>query len=195
MITCTHELHIVEDISDRCIVLKDGRIAGPGSVQYLKKSNRPYRKRQLTADRAAAGTLDRTRIRKVVLETVERVTGKRIDSPTVAEWLERWIRIEKDAVALGTLIRYEQIVRDFLSNIGALAQAPLEALSTDAILEFKARRSISRWPTECASGFSRSEPGLSTKQIETDAVNVAEEMRIPWHAFDCVAEVAIPDAK
>jgi len=31
---------------------------------------------QKTADRAAAGTLDQARIRKIVLETVERVTGK-----------------------------------------------------------------------------------------------------------------------
>ena len=94
---------------------------------------------QKTADRAAAGSLDQARIREIVLETVERVTGKRTDSPTVAEWLERWIRTEKGAVAPRTMMRYEQIVRDFLSSIGARAQAPLEALSTDAILEFKER--------------------------------------------------------
>jgi len=35
VITCTHELHIVEDISDRCIVLKDGRIAGDGSSAHI----------------------------------------------------------------------------------------------------------------------------------------------------------------
>ena len=29
--------------------------------------------------------LDRARIREIVLETVERVTGKRTDSPTVSE--------------------------------------------------------------------------------------------------------------
>ena len=37
------------------------------------------------------------------------------------------------------MIRYEQIVRGFLSSIGAHAQVPLEALSTDTILEFKER--------------------------------------------------------
>jgi hypothetical protein len=60
-------------------------------------------------DRAAAGNLDQARIREIVLETVERVTGKRTDSPTVSEWLERWIRTEKGAVTAGTMIRYEQI--------------------------------------------------------------------------------------
>jgi site-specific recombinase XerD len=37
------------------------------------------------------------------------------------------------------MTRYEQIVRDFLSSIGAQAQAPLETLSTETILEFKER--------------------------------------------------------
>jgi integrase len=123
-------------------------VTAGGQRRWIRKSTKKRKRSeakeildawQLTADRAAAGNLDQARIRKIVLETVERVTGKRIDSPTVAEWLERWIRTEKDAVAPGTLIRYEQIVRDFLSNIGALAQAPLEALSADAILEFKER--------------------------------------------------------
>jgi integrase len=92
---------------------------------------------QQTADRAAAGSLDQARIRKIVLETVERVTGKRTGCPTVSEWLERWIRSEKDAVAARTMMRYKQIVRDFLSNIGTQALAPLDTLSTDTILEFK----------------------------------------------------------
>lgn len=39
-ITCTHELHIVEDIADRCVVLKNGRIAGDGTTaQILANEN------------------------------------------------------------------------------------------------------------------------------------------------------------
>ena len=124
-------------------------VVSPGGQRRWVRKSTKKRKRseakeileawQKTADRAAAGSLDQARIREIVLETVERVTGKRTDSPTVAEWLERWIRTEKGAVAPRTMMRYEQIVRDFLSSIGARAKAPLEALSTDAILEFKER--------------------------------------------------------
>jgi integrase len=124
-------------------------VVSPGGQRRWVRKSTKKRKRseakeildawQKTADRAAAGTLDQARIREIVLETVERVTGKRTDSPTVSEWLERWIRTEKGAVAARTMMRYEQIVRDFLSSIGAQAQAPLEALSTDTILEFKER--------------------------------------------------------
>jgi cobalt/nickel transport system ATP-binding protein len=35
VVTCTHELHIVEDIADRCIVLKNGRIAGDGTPAHI----------------------------------------------------------------------------------------------------------------------------------------------------------------
>jgi hypothetical protein len=124
-------------------------VVSPGGQRRWVRKSTKKRKRseakeildawQQTADRAAAGNLDQARIREIVLETVERVTGKRTDSPTVSEWLERWIRTEKGAVAARTMMRYEQIVRDFLSSIGAQAQAPLEALSTNAILEFKER--------------------------------------------------------
>jgi hypothetical protein len=124
-------------------------VVSPGGQRRWVRKSTKKRKRseakeildawQITADRAATGNLDQARIREIVLETVERVTGKRTDSPTVSEWLERWIRAEKDAVAPGTMTRYEQIVRDFLRSIGVRAHAPLEALSTDTILEFKER--------------------------------------------------------
>jgi integrase len=124
-------------------------VVSPGGQRRWVRKSTKKRKRseakeildtwQNTADRAAAGNLDQARIREIVLETVERVTGKRTDAPTVSEWLERWIRTERGAVAQGTIMRYEQIVRDFLSSIGTQAQAPLEALSTDTFLEFKER--------------------------------------------------------
>ena len=35
VITCTHELHVVEDIADRCIVLKNGRVAAEGTPAHI----------------------------------------------------------------------------------------------------------------------------------------------------------------
>jgi integrase len=123
-------------------------ISPDGRRRWVRKSTKKRKRSeakeildawQKAADRAAAGNLDQARIREIVLETVELVTGKRIAPPRVSEWLERWIRTEKGAVAPRTMMRYGQIVRDFLSNIRVRAQASLETLSTDAILEFKER--------------------------------------------------------
>jgi hypothetical protein len=123
-------------------------ISPGGQRRWVRKSTKKQKRSeakeildawQKIADRAAAGNLDQARIREIVLETVERVKGKRTDSPTVSEWLERWIRTERGAVAGRTMMRYEQIVRDFLGSIGTQAQAPLEALTTNTFLQFKER--------------------------------------------------------
>src|SRR4029077_13989624 len=117
-------------------------VSSGGQRRWVRKSTKKRKRTeakeildawQNTADRAAAGNLDQARMLEIGLETVERGAGKRTDSPTGSEWLERWIRTERGAVAGRTMMRYEQIVRDFLSSIGTQAQAPLEALTTDTI--------------------------------------------------------------
>ncbi len=45
------------------------------------------------------------------LSSPEPTFARRIQS--AVKWLERWIRTEKGAVAARTMMRYEQIVRDF----------------------------------------------------------------------------------
>ena len=35
VVTCTHELHIVEDIAERCVVLKNGCVAGDGTPAHI----------------------------------------------------------------------------------------------------------------------------------------------------------------
>ena len=69
-------------------------VSPDGQRRWVRKSTK-MRKRseakeilgawQSTADRAATGNLEQSRIREIVLETVERITGKRPDSPTVSE--------------------------------------------------------------------------------------------------------------
>jgi hypothetical protein len=49
-------------------------------------------------------------MREVVREIIEGVTGKKVNSPSVAEWLYQWIRSEDGAVAPHTLVRYRQVV-------------------------------------------------------------------------------------
>jgi len=60
-------------------------------------------------------------LKKVISETLARVTGKRVYDPTVREWLDKWLANEKSAVSDATLTRYRQVVADFLSGIGPVA--------------------------------------------------------------------------
>ena len=59
-------------------------------------------------------------LKKVISETLARVTGKRVYDPTVREWLDKWLANEKGAVSGATLTRYRQVA-DFLSGIGPVA--------------------------------------------------------------------------
>lgn len=63
------------------------------------------------------------RVRRIALETVERVTGKKVNAPTIQEWLDRWLRLEKDAISDASFKRYEQIARNFVKSLGPKAGA------------------------------------------------------------------------
>jgi integrase len=95
---------------------------------------------QKTAEQAAAGVLTDARVRKIVYEIVERTTGKKVNAPTIRQWLDQWIRLEKDAITPGTLNRYQQVARNLVDDLGPKADAPLEALTTDDFLKFKENR-------------------------------------------------------
>jgi len=60
-----------------------------------------------------------------------RVTGKTSYDPTVRQWFERWLESENGAISEGTLVRYKQVVKDFLACIGPMANLRLENIKTE----------------------------------------------------------------
>jgi hypothetical protein len=60
-------------------------------------------------------------IKKVISETLARVTGKRVYDPTVREWVGKWLVTVSDA----TLTCYRQAVADFLDGIRPVAKSTL----------------------------------------------------------------------
>jgi integrase len=88
-------------------------------------------------DLAKRGNATEEQIRKVISETLARVTGKRVYDPTVREWLDKWLANEKGAVSDATLTRYRQVVADFLSGIGPVANQRLEAVTSEHVLKHR----------------------------------------------------------
>src|SRR6516225_10328390 len=87
-----------------------------------------------------AGTANATeeQIRRVIGETVARVTGRQLHDPTIAEHLSGWLKSERETVSESTIRRYSQVARDFESFLGAtLRHARLDALSKNVFLEFR----------------------------------------------------------
>jgi integrase len=85
-----------------------------------------------------AGRLIESQCRKVVSEIYEQATGKSLHWRTVRSWLNQWIEDKKsEKVSERTLLKYEQIVREFLGHLGNKAD---EMLSQVADADLKAFR-------------------------------------------------------
>jgi integrase len=76
-------------------------------------------------------------LRRILHETLERITGKKIYEPTVREWFERYLKLYQGSLAPDTYKRYAQVLRDFLAHLDTRAEIRLEALSIDDFIGFR----------------------------------------------------------
>jgi len=88
-------------------------------------------------DSAKHGTATEEQVRRIMNDVIARVTGKRVYDPTVRQWFERWLDSEKGAISESTLTRYRQIVKDFLSCIGPVADRRLESVTSEDVLKYR----------------------------------------------------------
>jgi integrase len=88
-------------------------------------------------DLAKHGNATEEQIRRVMNDLLTRVTGKTSYDPTVRQWFERWLETEKGAISGSTLVRYKQIVKDFLACIGPVANLRLANLTTEDVLKYR----------------------------------------------------------
>src|SRR5439155_24046535 len=133
-------------------ILKDSRRRSPfwyasftnSEGRRLKKSTKTTDK-ELAKKMAAewesigkagrAGRLIESQCRKVVSEIYEQATGKPLHYVTARSWLKQWIEDKKsEKVSDRTLLKYEQIVREFLAHLGSKADEMLSQVA-DADLE------------------------------------------------------------
>src|SRR4029077_1757640 len=85
------------------------------------------RRKELTAAQA----------RKVIAEMVAISTGETMSFHSVSSWLNDWLTNKTGAVSEKTLVRYRQVVRDFLAFMGARAETPLASISPGDVTAFR----------------------------------------------------------
>jgi integrase len=121
-----------------CYTSQDGR--------QLKRSTKRTNKREAeiichawaeVEDLARGNDLTERQVRRVIQTTLERVTGKRAYDPTVREWMENWLNLEKGTIEGASLKKYEQVSREFLSSLGPRAGLRLEAITVEDILTLR----------------------------------------------------------
>jgi hypothetical protein len=89
------------------------------------------------ANARQAGSATEEQIRRVMKDAIARVTGKTVYEPTVRQWFERRLESEKGAISDGTLVRYKQIVKDFLVCMGPVANSRLESVTSEDVLKYR----------------------------------------------------------
>jgi integrase len=85
----------------------------------------------------STGNATEDQIRRVMAEIFERTTGRKMVDPTVAEHLAAWLKGEEATIEESSLERYRQIIRDFVTFLGARAHGRLGTISKDVFLEYR----------------------------------------------------------
>jgi integrase len=121
-----------------CYTAADGR--------QLKRSTKQTDKSKawevcLTYERAETMARNRliteAQLRKVLSDTLARVTGEAIHAPSIREWLDEWLAARKGTAAEATIRKYRQVVGDFTGHLGRKADARLEAITPADFISFR----------------------------------------------------------
>jgi integrase len=76
-------------------------------------------------------------LRRILHETLEKITGKKIAEPSVREWFERYLRLYEGSLTPDTFKKYRSILKSFLAHLGTRAEVRLEALSIEDFISFR----------------------------------------------------------
>ncbi len=86
---------------------------------------------------AKGGTLTEQSVKKTLSEILERTTGEPIHSFTVRDWLNQWLAGKTVASTERTLLKYRQIVGEFLEHLEKRADLNLSAISSRDVRSFR----------------------------------------------------------
>ena len=83
------------------------------------------------------GEVTEANLRRILSETLERVEGRPLANPSVAEWLEQWIEAREGAISDGTRLKYVQVKDAFLRSLGRRRDAKLGSVGLKDFLLFR----------------------------------------------------------
>jgi integrase len=137
-------------------IFKDSKGRSPYFYLGYRLANGRWRKVSAkTSDKAAArlmlhgletaealagrGTATEEQIRKVMAETIERVTGRKAYDPSIAEFVDQWLARQRGTIAEKTFSRYEQVLHDFKETLGPKVADPLRRISREVFTAHRDR--------------------------------------------------------
>jgi len=89
------------------------------------------------AAKARAGSLTAAQARKVLAEMVAISSGEPLTNFTVEDWLNEWLDNTEGSTAATTMLRYRQVIRDFLAGMGSRSKKSLAGVNPGDIVHFR----------------------------------------------------------
>ena len=86
---------------------------------------------------ARRGELTAAQARKVLAEMVAISSGETMSFHTTEGWLSDWLANKAGGTAEGTMLRYRQVIRDFVAHLGPRAKASLASISPGDLIGFR----------------------------------------------------------
>ena len=94
---------------------------------------------QEAQDKISRGSAPEAQLRNIIDETMKKITGHELRTPTVRQWLQQWLDGKEGANTKGTLAVYRQVVRAFLAFLGQKADSRLDSVEQRDVIEFRKR--------------------------------------------------------
>jgi integrase len=86
---------------------------------------------------ARSRNLTAAQARKVLAEMVTHSTGENLTAYTLKSWIEEWDANKAGSSTSSTMLRYRQVMRDFMKHLGDRAKAPLTSITPGDITKFR----------------------------------------------------------
>jgi integrase len=140
---------VVKDSRDRspfwyaCITTADGRRLKKSTGQTAKsKALEIAAALQRAENMAEDRTLTEVRVRELLSETLQRVSGEGLRVFTVHQWLKHFVKGKRKSRTEKTAVRHEQMMREFTEFLDSHRKAHLNiaAITSKDIADFRDRR-------------------------------------------------------
>jgi integrase len=152
-------------------IFKDSRGRSPNYYLLYKNAQGRWQKKSSgTSDKAKArlmlhgletveaavsnGSATEEAIRRIMGETIERVTGKKPYDPSIAEFADQWLAKQRGTIEEKTFDRYQQVLRDLKETLGARSADPLQRINREVFTTHRDRLLAEGCsPTTCNHAF------------------------------------------
>jgi integrase len=118
--------------------LPNGKRVFRSTKQRDRKTAEEFcRKLEYASHESKAGRLTEVRARALISEIVEHASGEPLHFYTTEDWLRDWLKDKKATKALGTFLKYENTINNFLASLGARAKCNINQIMPRDILRFR----------------------------------------------------------